>query len=185
MLQAARWFLPAVLLCGWLSACAPNASPGGQDTQLSPYGAGADAGRRETGRITPFDATDGGRRELNPNLFRGPGFQANPTDLADQLAGRLARIPGVKNATVVIAGGNVYVGLDLDRRTPPQVADRICDEARSLVRGKLSRYDVYVTADRSITGRLMEIRDGWRNGTPLDNYNGDLLRIRRSIETAP
>gem|GEM_PF-2617418 len=185
MLQAARWFLPAVLLCGWLSACAPNASPGGQDTQLSPYGAGADAGRRETGRITPFDATDGGRRELNPNLFRGPGFQANPTDLADELAGRLARIPGVKNATVVIAGGNVYVGLDLDRRTPPQVADRICDEARSLVRGKLSRYDVYVTADRSITGRLMEIRDGWRNGTPLDNYNGDLLRIRRSIETAP
>ncbi|MCF6093197.1 YhcN/YlaJ family sporulation lipoprotein [Microaerobacter geothermalis] len=144
------WLL--VVLAGWmvfaLAACAP-----------------ANQGALPENRDQVDIESPGNRYDVknyNPNLFTAPGYKQNNEDLADSIADRVAKVRGVDDATVIISGGNVYVGLQVNDTVTIDHINRIENQARALVNQTLPGYDIYVSTDDSLFGRLRSIGNGMR-----------------------
>ncbi|MFV9510389.1 YhcN/YlaJ family sporulation lipoprotein [Tepidibacillus sp. LV47] len=109
---------------------------------------------------------------------------ANVNREADRLADIAARINGVDDATVVIAGGNVYVGIDLnDRIQSGTQSETVERNVYNAVKKAAPRYNVYVTSDADLLGRLRNIGDGIRNGTPIDRFQTDMRDFNTRFRT--
>lgn len=109
--------------------------------------------------------------DLNPNLVTGRNDVRDMQAEADSMANVAVQVAKVKRASVVINGGQAYVGITLADtvRTPKEAAD-IKERVRQRVQQKMPRYDVRVSSDTGIFTRIQDIGDGIRSGTPINNY---------------
>ncbi|MBN6187089.1 YhcN/YlaJ family sporulation lipoprotein [Aneurinibacillus sp. BA2021] len=109
--------------------------------------------------------------DLNPNLVTGRTDVRDMQAEADSMANVAVQVPKVKRASVVINGGQAYVGVTLSDtvRTSREAAD-IKEHVRQRVQQKMPRYDVRVSTDTGIFTRIQDIGDGIRSGTPINNY---------------
>jgi len=119
---------------------------------------------------------DDGNRFNGDYMYRGMNRNNNVADIndeADRLAKKAVKIRGVEDATVVITGRTAYVAIDLDDKIQSQEADRIERSVyRSLAKSK-NGYRIAITSDEDLFGRLRDIGDGVRNGTPVQRYQKD------------
>lgn len=124
-----------------------------------------------------YGLNDRNNRFNGDYMYRGMGGNRfNVTDAnaeAERLAEKAVRVRGVEDATVVITGRTAYVAIDLADKIQSQEADRIEREVyRTLA--KNNRYRIAITSDEDLFGRLRDIGDGVRNGTPVERYQRDL-----------
>ena len=127
-------------------------------------------------RVTPYNGvTPYGNNDNRNNQFRNNNNNGTVNQEADRLADMAARVSGVDDATVVIAGGNAYVGIDLNDRvqsgTQSQTVER---SVYNTVKKAATRYNVYITSDADLLGRLRNMGDGMRNGSPVDRFSNDM-----------
>lgn len=114
---------------------------------------------------------------------RGTQFQTNANRDADQMATLAARNNGVQDATVVIAGGNAYVALDLDDKIQRNRAETVERAVYNSLSRYANRYNVSITSDADLFGRLRDIGDGVRDGAPLDRYQTDFRDFDNRFRT--
>ncbi|TCS82068.1 YhcN/YlaJ family sporulation lipoprotein [Tepidibacillus fermentans] len=128
-------------------------------------------------RVTPYNGA-------TPYANYDNRFRNNVNAEADRLADIAARVNGVHDATVVIAGGNVYVGINLNDRiqTGPQ-SDAVERNVYHAVKKAAPHYNVYITSDADLLGRLRNIGDGIRNGTPIDRFQTDMRDFNTRFRT--
>lgn len=117
------------------------------------------------------------------NRFNGDymyrGMDRNRTDAnnlnaeADRLAKKAVRVRGVEDATVVITGRTAYVAIDLDDKIQSREANRVEREVYRALSNNNNRYRIAITSDEDLFGRLRDIGDGVRNGTPVERYQRD------------
>ncbi len=100
-------------------------------------------------------------------------FRTNANTDTDAMADIAARVRGVDNATVVVAGGNAYVGLNLDNSVQRNEAETVEQKVYNALKSYTNRYTISVTSDADLFGRLRDIGDGIRGGTPYDRYQTD------------
>lgn len=117
------------------------------------------------------------------NRNRGTQFQANANRDADQMATLAARNNGVEDATVVIAGGNAYVALDLNDKIQRNQAESVERAVYNSLSRYANRYNVSITSDADLFGRLRDIGDGVRDGAPLDRYQTDFRNFDNRFRT--
>ncbi len=108
------------------------------------------------------------------NRYRTNQFRTNANRDADRMAEAADRVKGVDGATVVIAGGNAYVALDIKDKVNSAQANRVEREVYRQLTKTANRYNVYITSDDDMFGRLRDVGDGIRNGTPVNDYRNDL-----------
>lgn len=107
------------------------------------------------------------------NRNRANRFRTNANGDANRMASIASRVDGVDDATVIIAGGNAYVGLDLADQVQANQAENVERKVyRSLTR-MATRYDINITSDEDLFGRLRDVGDGIRGGNPLNQYQND------------
>lgn len=104
-------------------------------------------------------------------------FRTNANQDAERLASQAAKINGVDDATVVIVGRTAYVALDLKDRVDSRQATRVERSVRRSLEQASKRYNISITSDADLYGRLRDIGDGIRNGTPAEYYRNDFDRI--------
>lgn len=97
----------------------------------------------------------------------------NLNEEADRLAKKAVRVRGVDDATVVITGRTAYVAIDLDDKIQRQEANRVEREVYRTLSNNNNRYRIAITSDEDLFGRLRDIGDGVRNGTPVERYQRD------------
>lgn len=100
---------------------------------------------------------------------------------ADEMARLAARVRGVDDATVVIAGNEAYVALDLEDNISNRDSTRVEKNVRKSLKRYAKGYDVNITSDADMFGRLRDIDNGIRNGTPVERYQRDLDGIGDDI----
>jgi len=93
---------------------------------------------------------------------------------AERIADAAAQVKGVDDATVVIAGGTAYVALDLTDRVQTREAANVERAVYNKLKQYANRYNLSITSDADLFGRLRDIGDGVRGGTPVNNYQTDL-----------
>lgn len=92
---------------------------------------------------------------------------------AKRMADTAGKVRGVDDATVVIAGGNVYVALDLEDRLQSTQANKVEKEVYNKLSKMANRYRIMITSDDDLYGRLRDVGDGLRAGTPVNVYDND------------
>lgn len=107
--------------------------------------------------------------------------KTNTNEEAKKMADAAAKIKGVDDATIVIAGGNVYVALDLDNQVQSNQAYKVENE----VYDKLSKLSggnrIMITSDDDLYGRLRDVGDGIDTGTPINKYDDDFRLFDRNF----
>ncbi len=101
-------------------------------------------------------------------------YNANVNDEADRMANVAARVSGVNNATVVLFGRTAYVALDLQDKVQKAKSTQVENKVyRALKKFTTNRYTISITSDADLFGRLRDIGDGVRSGTPIDQYRNN------------
>lgn len=128
--------------------------------------------RYSTNRYDPLanNTRDYSMNRYNTNNNR---LTTNTNDQADKIANIASRVNGVNDATVVIAGRTAYVGLDLNDNVQSNQANSVERKVYNAVKKSANGYNVSITSDNDLFGRLRDIGDGIRSGTPLNNYRND------------
>ncbi len=122
-------------------------------------------------RVTPYNGVT-------------PYANNNANTEADRLAKVASSVSGVDSATVVIAGGNAYVGVNLnDRIQSGTQSDAVERNVYNAVKKAANRYNVYITTDANLLGQLRNIGDGVRNGTPVDRFQNDMRDFNTRFRT--
>jgi len=120
-----------------------------------------------------------------------PARKPLPTDprelsrLASLLAREAAQVPGVRRATVVLAGRTAYVGLSLKAGLSREAAER----AQGNVATRLKRAEprlsrVMVTTNPDTYTRIRRIQEGIAKGKPLSAFANELREIDRRVTPA-
>ncbi|OEF99850.1 hypothetical protein BHF71_01360 [Vulcanibacillus modesticaldus] len=114
--------------------------------------------------------------------YRTRNFSTANVD-ADKMAEIAAKVPGVDDATVVIAGGNAYVALDLKDRVTTNEANSVEQQVYNALRRFATKYDIKITSDADLFGRLRDMGDNIREGTPLNRYDRDFRDFDKRFGT--
>lgn len=112
------------------------------------------------------------------------------TTVADRLARICEGVPGVDNATCVVVGDTAYVGVDTDGDlTGRNIAYGTASDLTSVksqcaqkIRAANPQIKtVYVSTDANFFERLRRVRDGVRNGNPIDSFRNELNDLIRGL----
>lgn len=168
----------------------PNMLDGNDGRKVNPY---TYDGITPYRNVTPYNRYDGtygaynynpyGPNNVGPYGFRANQFRNNANDDADRMAETAARVNGVEDATVVIAGGNAYVGLDLEDRIQSTEANRVERNVYNALKRLYPRYNIRITSDADLFGRLRDVGDGIRGGTAVDRFKTDFRDFDNRFRT--
>lgn len=92
---------------------------------------------------------------------------------SQKMANSCERIKGVDDASCVIANGKAYVALDLGDNVQSTDAERIERECSKKLQKYGKNYSINITSDEDYFGKLRDIGDGIRNGSPLSDFEKD------------
>jgi len=119
-----------------------------------------------------------------PNRYRTNSFRTNANGDAERMANIAGKVKGVDDATVVIAGGTAYVGLNLEDRVNSQNAQNVETKVYNAIKkAAASRYNISITSDADMFGRLRDVGDGIRGGSPLNQFDNDLRDFDNRFRT--
>lgn len=99
------------------------------------------------------------------------------------IAQKIGNLDSVNSATVVLANGSAWVGIDMKASTTtPTMTDEIKNQVTQLVKTEdQSIQTVYVTADADTVTRLKNIAQGLASGRPVSGFVQELGEIGRRI----
>jgi YhcN/YlaJ family sporulation lipoprotein len=120
-----------------------------------------------------------GFTNTNPNLFPNQRFNERNTDDANTMANMAAKVKGVDDATVVIAGGTAFVALDIDQNMTRTKQLRVHDQVREKLERKMPRYRINLASDSKMVERIRTLGDRMNNGRPLMDFRNDLNDLGR------
>ncbi len=131
------------------------------------------------------------RRPAPPEQSPGipPGArQALPTDpreasrLAERMAGVAERERGVKSATVVLAGGTVYVGINLEENVEGEQTGQVKRNVAAKVKDNDARVArVLVTTDPDIVTRIERIAGEVEQGRPVTAFTDEIEELNKRM----
>ncbi len=139
-------------------------------------------GEMSDNNVSPYYANDYDNRMTDRDSNNNMNNTMNNNEEAKKMADTAGKVNGVDDATVVIAGGNVYVALDLDDKIQSNQASNVERDVYNKL-NKLARnnYRVMITSDADLFGRLRDIGDGINAGTPTDIYDNDFRMFDKNF----
>ncbi|NLT96119.1 MAG: YhcN/YlaJ family sporulation lipoprotein [Clostridia bacterium] len=128
------------------------------------------------------DRTEKRQVEIN-DRERDNLTENNNQKKASQLAERITdQIQGINAATVILANGVAYVGIDLNADYSGNKADDVKKETARLVKEYDADIDkVFITEDADTFTRMREIARDIENGKPLTGFLDELHNMFRRV----
>lgn len=116
---------------------------------------------------------------------RTPGL-GTPMTASDNIARAVETVPGVQNATVVVAGNTAYVGINttatrLGTTGTADLADLKQRVAQTCKNTDGNVRTVYVSADANFMDRLRRVGNGMREGRPVEGFTTELTELVRRL----
>ncbi len=133
----------------------------------------------------------GGCAAVNKPVTPSPGTPTTPRavapytakQVADRVTAEAEKVTDVRDATAVVSGKNIYLGLDL--RSNIERSKRADVEKIVLDRGKIiiPNYTVSVTSDADTVTRIKKVAKGIAQGKPISSFNREIREIDNRVKT--
>lgn len=127
-----------------------------------------------------FNLPGGGSR-ISPHDNYSPGWE-NTSKIAENIRGQAVKVPGVKDAAVVVYNTSAYVGIktngkdtDGDRGLIEQVAKKTKETEGTIT-------TVYVSTDANFMKRISEFSNNMKSGTPKGNFKNEIDELVRNMQ---
>lgn len=139
-------------------------------------------------RDNQFMANDGLRDNTNFNIGNLNDIDSpnngNLSRRAKAIANRVANLPEVDRASVVINGNTAVVGCDIKNSKNNVINDNLRQKIEAAVRvADKDIRNISITSDPNLTTRLRTMSNDIESGRPLSNFARDIEDIIRSITT--
>lgn len=102
---------------------------------------------------------------------------ANTKQIAMKAENEAKRVSGVRNATAVIAGKTMYIGLDLDANLEKTKSAMVEKEVLNKVKKMQPSYTVMVSSDIDTVTRIKKVAQGIASGKPLTSFSNEIKDI--------
>ncbi|CFX23488.1 Sporulation lipoprotein YhcN/YlaJ-like [Syntrophomonas zehnderi OL-4] len=97
--------------------------------------------------------------------------------IAQQSAKEADSVQGVNQATAVVAGKRIYIGLDLGANMNRQQTDKVEKTVLDRVKKRHSGYMVVVTSDIDTVTRIKNVARGIGEGKPISSFTKEIQEI--------
>lgn len=130
---------------------------------------------------------------LRDNMYFGDGMMNNTTipnqtamsNRATAIASRVAALPEVNSASVVIHGNTAIVGCDVKGSTTNAVSDNLRNKIEAAVRvADKNIRNISITSDPTLNDRIRTMSTDIQSGRPISGFAREIEDILRRI-TAP
>ncbi len=106
---------------------------------------------------------------------------ASSKAVADRAIKEANSVVGVRGASAVVSGKEVYIGLDLNADVKNDKVSAIERSVLNRVKNALPDYTIYVTSDIDTVTGLKNIASGIARGTPLSSFKNELDTLNSRI----
>lgn len=104
-----------------------------------------------------------------------------PMDVVDKAVKEANKVEGVKGSTAVIAGRNLYLGLDLNANLEKNGSAQVEENVKSRVKSIFPNYTVMVTSDIDTVTRIKRVGQGIEQGKPLSSFAEEIEEIANRL----
>lgn len=101
----------------------------------------------------------------------------NYKQVANRVANAAEKVNGVRQATAVVSGKMIYIGLDLVANLEKMTAADVEQNVLNKIKKMEPNYTVYVASDPDTVTRIKRISQGIAQGKPLSSFKNELDNI--------
>lgn len=111
-----------------------------------------------------------------------PAADNNYRQMANRVDTAADKVNGVSDATVVVSGKMIYVGLDLDANLGLMTSTDVEKAVTNKIKNMEPNYTVYVASDADTVTRIKNVAEGITQGKPLSSFENELKNIGNRIK---
>lgn len=104
-----------------------------------------------------------------------------PTQIANRVATEAKNVKGVRQATALISGKIIYVGLDLESNLNKKGSIEVEKMVLERVKKLEPSYTVSVSSDIDTVTRIKKVAQGIAQGKPISSFKNEIENIGKRI----
>lgn len=108
-----------------------------------------------------------------------PGTPKEVRNLVETEAGK---VEGVSQATALVADKTIYIGLDLKDKQDEQQSKAIAQSVLDRMTYLEPSYNIGVSSDATIVGKIKDVAMGFAQGDPLSKFNNEIMQIDQGLK---
>jgi len=108
-----------------------------------------------------------------------PGVPGEVRQLVETEAGK---VEGVSKATALVADKTIYIGLELKDQQDEQQSKAIEQSVLDRMTYLEPSYNIGVSSDRTIVGKIKDVAMGFAQGDPLSKFNNEIMQIDQGVK---
>ncbi|MEA4925662.1 MAG: YhcN/YlaJ family sporulation lipoprotein [Syntrophomonadaceae bacterium] len=105
-----------------------------------------------------------------------------PKEVAGLVENEAVKVDGVSQAKALVADKTIYIGLELtgnqDERQTSAIEQSVLDRMTYLE----PNYNIAVTSDMILVGKIKEVAAGFAQGNRLSNYSNEIMQLDQGIK---
>ena len=105
----------------------------------------------------------------------------NMASRANEVANKIANLPEVSRASVVISNDTALVGCSLRGNTQGTMTNALRQKIKGIVKDTVDIDNVSVTTDPNMTNRIQTMSNSILQGNPIENFADDIRQLIRDI----
>ena len=116
-----------------------------------------------------------------PQVTTPAPTNTNTTQIANRSAEEANKVDGVNQATAVITGKTMYIGLDVDANLGKDKVAKVEETVLSRIKKMEPNYTIMVASDADTVTRIKNVAQGIAQGKPISSFNKEFQDIDSRI----
>lgn len=105
-----------------------------------------------------------------------------PKEVANLVETEAGKVEGVSQATALVADKTIYVGLEMKEKMNEQQAKSIEQSVLDRMTYLEPNYNIGVSSDLGIVGKIKAVAMGFAQGNPLSKYSNEITQIDQGVK---
>lgn len=105
-----------------------------------------------------------------------------PKEVRNLVETEAGKVEGVNQATALVADKTIYIGLELKDKPDKQQTTAIEQSVLDRMTYLEPSYNIGVSSDTTIAGKIKDVAMGFAQGDPLSKFNNDIMQIDQGVK---
>ncbi len=106
----------------------------------------------------------------------------SPKEVANLVETEASKVEGVNKATALVSDKTIYIGLELKEKQDEQQSTAIEQSVLDRMTYLEPDYNIGVSSDMDIVGKIKDVAMGFAHGNPLSSFNNEIMQIDQGVE---
>jgi len=106
----------------------------------------------------------------------------SPNEVANLVETEAGKIEGISKATALVADKTIYVGIEMKDKQNEQQSTIIEQSVLDRTTYLEPEYNIAVSSDIEIVGKIKNVAMGFAQGNPLSAYSNEIMQIDQGVK---